>query len=58
MDIIFKICVYILHQLAYLFGTSYEAINVIIFCIIEPLIFMLLIIYIFHLRKELKKYQR
>ena len=41
VDIIFKICVYILVDLADLLGISYEAINIWIFVIIQPLLITL-----------------
>ena len=53
VDTIFKICVYILVDLADLIGISYEAINILIFVIIQPL---LIIIFFVLWRKEKKKY--
>jgi len=41
VDAIFKICVYILVDLADLLGISYEAINIWIFVIIQPLLITL-----------------
>ena len=52
VDTIFKICVYILVDLADLIGISYEAINILIFVIIQPL---LIIIFFVLWRKEKKK---
>ena len=52
VDTIFKICVYILVDLADLIGTSYEAINIWIFVILQPL---LIIIFFVLWRKEKKK---
>ena len=51
VDTIFKICVYILVDLADLIGISYEAINILIFVIIQPL---LIIIFFVLWRKEKK----
>ena len=41
VDAIFKICVYILLDLAEIIGISYEAINIWIFVIIQPLLIIL-----------------
>tara|TARA_B100000963_G_C22067513_1_gene426616 strand:+ start:55 stop:273 length:219 start_codon:yes stop_codon:yes gene_type:complete len=52
IDTIFRICVYILVDLADLIGISYEAINIWIFVIIQPL---LIIIFFVLWRKEKNK---
>lgn len=52
---VFDRCVDVLYILARLTGTTYKEINVIIFCIIEPLIFIFLIFIIFRLHKRNKK---
>ena len=52
VDTIFKICVYILVDLADLIGISYEAINIWIFVIIQPL---LILIFFILWRREKKK---
>ena len=52
VDTIFKICVYILVDLADLIGISYEAINIWIFVIIQPL---LILIFFVLWRKEKNK---
>ena len=52
VDTIFKICVYILVDLADLIGISYEAINIWIFVILQPL---LIIIFFILWRKEKNK---
>ena len=49
IDTLFRICVYILVDLADLIGISYEAINIWIFVIIQPL---LIIIFFVLWRKE------
>ena len=49
VDTLFRICVYILVDLADLIGISYEAINIWIFVIIQPL---LIIIFFVLWRKE------
>ena len=52
IDTIFRICVYMLVDLANLIGISYEAINIWIFVIIQPL---LIIIFFVLWRKEKNK---
>ena len=52
VDTIFKICVYILVDLADLIGISYEAINIWIFIVIQPL---LIVMFFVLWRKEKKK---
>ena len=41
VDLIFKVCVFILVDLANLFGISYELINIIIFIILQPALILL-----------------
>ena len=55
MNKIFIACVDLLIWLARLTGTTYEEINVIIFVVLEPIVFLLLIGYIVILRKRLSK---
>lgn len=57
MNDIFYLCVKLLEDLASIFGITYEEINVIIFCILGPLVFLIQWVYIFRLRKRLLKYQ-
>ena len=52
VDAIFKICVYILVDLAEIIGISYEAINIWIFVIIQP---SLIILFFVLWRREKKK---
>lgn len=52
VDIIFKVCVFILVDLANLFGISYELINIIIFVILQPTLILLFFIL---WRKEKKR---
>ena len=54
VDFIFKVCVFILVDLANLFGISYELINIIIFVILQPTLILLFFIL---WRKEKKKNQ-
>lgn len=52
---LFDLCVWILEVLAAIFGTTYIAINIWIFCIIGPLIFLtLLTAFIMQLRLKVK----
>lgn len=44
LDFIFKVCVIFLVDLAEVFGISYEAINIIIFVILQPLLIIILFI--------------
>jgi hypothetical protein len=43
IDAIFNLCVWLLHWLADLFGTTYQAVNVWIFVVIWPLFTLALI---------------
>ncbi|MCC6864966.1 MAG: hypothetical protein IT280_02270 [Ignavibacteria bacterium] len=52
---IFDLCVEFLLWLGGNLGLSYKAINVIIFCIIWPILTVWLIVYIFKLRNKIKK---
>ena len=52
LDFIFKVCVIFLVDLAEVLGISYEAINIIIFVILQPLLIILLFIL---WRKEKRK---
>lgn len=44
IDTVFRICVYILVDLADLIGISYEALNIWVFVIMQPLLIILLFI--------------
>ena len=52
VDAIFRVCVYILVDLSEIIGISYEAINIWIFVIIQPL---LILIFFILWRKEKNK---
>ena len=52
VDAIFRLCVYILVDLSEIIGISYEAINIWIFVIIQPL---LILIFFILWRKEKKR---
>ena len=55
MNNLFYICVDFLHWLEKKLHLSYEEINIWIFIIIEPIIFLIMLIWIIRLRKKLKK---
>ena len=52
VDAIFRVCVYILVDLSEIIGISYEAINILIFVITQPL---LILIFFILWRKEKKR---
>jgi len=54
MDEIFDACVELLVWLGNILGLSYNEINVWIFVIIEPIIFIIMLVWIIHLRKKIK----
>lgn len=54
MEAIFYICVEILLLLATIFKCTYEEINVVIFCIVGPIVFLSLLIWNIKLRKTIK----
>ena len=55
---IFDWCVRFLVWLAGIFGLTYKAVNVIIFCFLWPLFTLLLVWYILKLKRELNAYRR
>ncbi len=54
---IFGFCVKALHTIADLTGTSYEFVNVIIFCVLGPLVLLILVFRVYSLKKEMNKYK-
>ena len=54
MDKIFDACVELLKWLGNILGLSYNEINVWIFVIIEPIIFIVMLVWIIRLRKKIK----
>ena len=57
VDFIFKVCVFILVDVANLFGISYELINIIIFVILQPgLILLFFILWIKERKKNRENY--
>jgi hypothetical protein len=53
MNDIFNLCVKLLEDLARIFGITYEEINVLIFCIIGPVIFIIQILLIIKLKRQI-----
>ena len=58
MDWLFDWCVYVLEVSAQYVGMTYNEINIWVFVIIEPVVFVLMAYYILRLRHRLKTYQR
>ena len=58
IDAIFRYCVVLLVQTAKWLGISYEALNIWVFIIIQPLIILLLSLWIFRLKRSLRKIGR
>ncbi len=54
MDEIFNYCVELLYYLGDIVGLTYKEINVWIFVIIEPIIFIIMLVWIIRLRKKIK----
>ena len=55
---LFDLCVDLLVFLATLFGLSYEAVNIWIFCVAWPVVSLAALLYILYLRRELKHARR
>ncbi len=54
MNEIFDACVELLHYWGDIVGLTYKEINVWIFVIIEPIIFIVMLVWIIRLRKKIK----
>jgi hypothetical protein len=54
MEQIFDLCVQLLILLGHITGLGYVGINVIIFCIIEPIVFVLMTYVIYRQWKKIK----
>ena len=57
MNLIFKGCVFLLQILAEMFGTTYEIINVIIFCVLGPIIGLILLYIVIKQYSKIKIYK-
>jgi hypothetical protein len=55
MNELFNWCVKLLELMAQEFGTTYELVNVWIFCIIEPIVFLGMLIFILFQRRKIKR---
>lgn len=55
METIFNLCVEALMWAAALIGCTYKEINVVIFCIIEPIVFLFLIVRNYRLNRTIKR---
>ena len=58
IDKIFDLCVKLLVKIAELTGTTYKTVNVIIFCVLVPLAFVLLLIMYFNKKKDVERYKK
>lgn len=58
MSEIFQACVDLLNYLAKQFGLSYVQINVIIFCIIEPIVFIWMLVIIIKQKRQIKSLKK
>ena len=56
IDETFNFCVYLLYDIAGILGISYEEINVWLFCVIWPLLSLVLLAEIIRLRTKYRKY--
>ena len=52
---VFDLCVDLLIWTGDKLGISYEAINILIFVIIEPIIFIVMLVWIIRLKRKIKK---
>jgi hypothetical protein len=57
MDNLFDACVEFLRWLGDVVGLSYKEINIWIFVIIEPIIFILMLVWIIRLRNKIYKFK-
>ena len=55
IDAIFRYCVVLLVNMAKVLGISYEALNIWVFIIVQPLIILFLFIWVLRLRSKLKR---
>jgi len=55
MELIFKLCVDVLIFLAHWLGITYQEINVWIFCIIEPIVFIYMLTLIIKQNRYIKR---
>jgi len=58
IDKIFDICVKLLVKIAELTGTTYKTVNVIIFCVIIPIAFIVLLAMYYNATKDVARYKK
>jgi len=54
---VFDLCVKVLVKIATLFGTDYKTVNVIIFCVIMPVLFIVLLALYYNAKKDVARYK-
>ena len=57
IDAIFRYCVVLLVNIANVIGISYEALNIWVFIIIQPIIMLFLFLWVFRLKRKIKNLQ-
>ncbi len=57
IDKIFDLCVKLLVKIAEVTGTTYKTVNVIIFCVLGPSAFIILLIMYYNARKDVTRYK-
>ncbi len=57
IDAIFRYCVVLLVDLARVLGISYEALNIWVFVIVQPLVTISLLLWVILLRRKIKKFR-
>jgi hypothetical protein len=55
IDTLFRLCVVFLVDAAKILGISYEEINIWLFVVIHPLITLVLLFWVMHLRRKIKR---
>ena len=58
IDVIFRYCVVLLVNIARVLGISYEALNIWVFIIIQPIIILVLFLCVLALRKKIRLYKQ
>ena len=58
IDAIFRYCVVLLVNIAKVLGISYEALNIWVFIIIQPIIILVLFFWVLALRKKIRIYKQ
>lgn len=57
IDAIFRYCVVLLVNIAKVFGISYEALNIWVFIIIQPLLIIFLLVWALRLQRKVKNFR-